>query len=93
MRITADVSLYPLMETFTDGITDFILRLRQEPRLEVVTNQLSTQVRGEFGDVTGALDRCIRETMERPGAMVFVVKYVNADLPIGTAPHIAPNPR
>ena len=93
MRITADISLYPLTETFTAGITDFILRLRRQPGLEVLTNQLSTQVRGEFADVTAGLDRCMKESMEGAGAMVFVVKYVNADLPIGTAPRIAAQPR
>ena len=93
MRITADISLYPLAEDFTAGITDFILRLRQEPRLEVLTNQLSTQLRGDFADVTGALDRCMRRSMDGAGAMVFVVKYVNADLPIGTAPRLAAEPR
>jgi uncharacterized protein YqgV (UPF0045/DUF77 family) len=86
MRITADISLYPLADDFTAGIRDFILRLRAEPGIEVVTNQLSTQLRGEFDAVTGALARCMRESMAQPGAAVFVVKYLNADLPIGTAP-------
>jgi hypothetical protein len=89
MRITADISLYPLADDFTAGITAFILGLRREPGLEVLTNQLSTQVRGDFADVTGALDRCMQESMAGAGAMVFVVKYVNADLPIGTAPRLA----
>ena len=59
----------------------------------MLTNQLSTQLRGEFADVTGALDRCMHDSMEGAGAMVFVVKYVNADLPIGTAPRLAAGPR
>jgi uncharacterized protein YqgV (UPF0045/DUF77 family) len=88
MHITADISLYPLDEQFTDPIRDFIHRLRREPGLDIVTNQLSTQVRGDFDAVTGALNRCMREAMNRPGAAVFVVKYVNADLPIGTTPAV-----
>jgi uncharacterized protein YqgV (UPF0045/DUF77 family) len=88
MNITADISLYPLAADFATEIRDFILRLRAEPGLEVITNQLSTQVRGEFDAVTGALTRCMRASMAQPGAMVFVVKYVNADLPIGTSPQI-----
>jgi len=88
MNITAEISLYPLAEDFTHGITAFILRLRAEPGLEIVTNQLSTQVRGDFTAVTGALDRCMRATMEEGGPLVFVVKYVNADLPIATKPNI-----
>ena len=88
MRITADISLYPLAENFTIGIVDFIHRLRREPGLEVITNQLSTQVRGDFDAVTGAISRCMRGSMSAPGASVFVVKYVNADLPIGTVPSL-----
>jgi uncharacterized protein YqgV (UPF0045/DUF77 family) len=86
MRITAEISLYPLNEQFTDDIKDFILRLRAEPGLEIVTNQLSTQLRGEFAAVTGALGRCMARSMEEGGPRVFVVKYVNADLPIASAP-------
>lgn len=93
MRITADISLYPLADDFTAGITDFILRLRREPRLEVLTNQLSTQVRGEFADVTGALQRCMHDSMRGGVPLVFVVKYVNADLPIGSTPRLEPDGR
>lgn len=90
MRITAEISLYPLADDFTPAITGFILRLRGEPGLEVITNQLSTQVRGEFAAVTGALQRCMEATMAAGGPLVFVVKYVNADLPIATPPRLEP---
>lgn len=93
MRITADISLYPLADEFTPAIIDFIRRLRAEPGLEVVTNQLSTQVRGEFAALTGAVDRCMRETMVQGGPLVFVVKYVNADLPIARAPSLTADAR
>lgn len=88
MRITAEISMYPLAHDFTPGIRDFILRLRGEPGLEILTNQLSTQLRGEFAAVTGALDRCMRASMGQGDPMVFVVKYVNADLPIGSTPRL-----
>ena len=91
MRITADISLYPLAENFTPAIIDFIERLRAEPGLEVLTNQLSTQARGEFAALTGAIDRCMRRTMEQGGPLVFVVKYLNADLPIARAPSLTPD--
>lgn len=86
MRITAEISLYPLREGFVDEIRDFILRLRREPGLEIVTNQMSTQLRGEYAAVTGALARCMERTMAGGDPLVFVVKYLNADLPVGTTP-------
>lgn len=90
MRITAEISLYPLDERFIDHIGDFILRLREEPGIEVVSNQLSTQLRGEFAAVSGALNRCMEASMASRQTLVFVVKYLNADLPITTAPRISP---
>lgn len=89
MRITAEISLYPLDEQFVGHISDFILRLREEPGIEIVSNQLSTQLRGEFAAVSGALNRCMEASMASRQTMVFVVKYLNADLPITTTPRIS----
>ena len=88
MRITVEISLYPLNEAFVGDIREFILRLRQEAGLEIRSNQMSTQIRGEYDDVTSALNRCMRTSMEKTGSVVFVVKYLNADLDIATAPDI-----
>ena len=88
MRITADISLYPLAKNFVEDIKAFIHALRAEPGLEVVTNQVSTQVRGDYDAVTGAIARCMRQTMQADGTRVFVVKYLNADLDIGNTPNV-----
>lgn len=88
MNITAEISLYPLADRFVPVITDFIAALRREPGIEVVTNQMSTQIRGEFDAVTGALHRCMRQSMQWQGPQIFVVKFVNADLPIATPPRL-----
>ena len=88
MRITAEISLYPLNEAFVDDIRDFIHRLRDEPGLEVVSNQMSTQLRGDYAAVTGAIQRCMRASMQADGSRVFVVKYLNADLPINDTPTV-----
>jgi len=90
MRITADISLYPLKEPFVPRIKEFILALRACDGLEIVTNQLSTQVCGEFDRVTEAIAHCMRIALEREGTAVLIVKYLNADLPIATAPVIEP---
>ena len=88
MRITAEISLYPLNENFVADIRDFIHRLRDEPGLEVISNQMSTQLRGDYADVTGALQRCMQQSMQADGSLVFVVKYLNADLSIGDTPQV-----
>ena len=88
MRITAEMSLYPLDRDFVGPITAFIRTLREQPGLEVVTNQMSTQVRGDFAAVASAVDRCLEQAMAGTPTAVLVVKYLNADLDIGNAPRV-----
>ena len=63
-------------------------RDRREPGLEMVTNQMSTQVRGEFDAVLSAITDCTRTAMERVQPVVLVAKFLNADLPISTRPTV-----
>lgn len=88
MRITVEMSLYPLREDFVGAITDFILDLRERPGIEVVTNAMSTQVRGEYAAVMDAVGHCTRACMERTHPVVLVAKFLNADLDIGQPPRI-----
>ena len=90
MNIVADMSLYPLKDGAVPDIIDFIRELRQQEGIEIVTNQLSTQLRGEFEAVTGAVQRCMRRAMAAPNTVVLVVKYLNVDLEIGRAPTLTP---
>jgi len=80
--ITVDISMYPLDAAYGPPIIRFIRELRAHPGIEVVTNALSTQVRGEFDAVTGALNACMRAHMQANEHVVFVTRYLNIDLPI-----------
>ena len=53
MNIVADMSLYPLKDGPIPTIISFIREMQQQDGIEIVTNQLSTQVSGEFEAVTG----------------------------------------
>lgn len=88
MMITAELSLYPLRDGAIPAIKRFIHDLRRCEEIEIVTNQLSTQLRGEFDPVTGAINRCMRRAMESDGTLVLVVKYLNVDLAIGQFPDL-----
>lgn len=90
MNIVADMSLYPLKDGPVPEIIAFIRKLRERDGLEVVTNQLSTQLRGDFDAVTSAINECMREVMDAPNTVVLVVKYLNIDLEIGRAPTLTP---
>lgn len=88
MKITVDISMYPLDADYKPAIKSFIRKLRACDGLTLVTNQMSTQINGEFDAVTGALNRCIRESMNEQDKVVFVTRYLSADLDITRLPEI-----
>ena len=90
MKIVADMSLYPLREGPVPAIIDFIWDLRSQAGIEIVTNQLGTQLRGEFDAVTGAINLCMRKAMAQPNTVVLVVKYLNVDVELGRTPSLTP---
>lgn len=77
MRVAVDISLYPLDAEFIPPIKDVIERLNTHPEIEVVTNPMSTQLRGEYDDVMTALNREIRTTFDRNPKAVFAIKILN----------------
>ena len=91
MNIVADLSLYPLKNGPVPEIIKFIKEMRNQDGIEIVTNQLSTQLRGDFDAVTGAINHCMRRVMDASNTVVLVVKYLNVDLEIGRAPSLTPD--
>jgi len=77
MRVAVDISLYPLDAEFIPPIKDVIERLNAYPGLEVVTNPMSTQLRGEYDDVMVALNKEIRTTFDQVSKAVFAMKILN----------------
>ena len=77
MRVAVDISLYPLDQDFIPPIKDVIERLNGYDNIEVVTNPMSTQLRGEYGDVMGALTAEIGETFEKVPKAVFAIRILN----------------
>lgn len=80
MRVAVDISLYPLTEEFIPPIDDVIERLNGHATLEVVTNPMSTQVRGEYDDVMAALHQEIGTTFASNPKAVFAIKILNNPL-------------
>lgn len=77
MQVAVDISLYPLDADFIPPIDDVIERLNSHPRCEIVTNAMSTQMRGEYDDVMAALSREIKTTFDRVPKAVFAIKILN----------------
>ena len=77
MRVAVDISLYPLVDDFIPAVDDVIERLNSHESLEVMTNPMSTQIRGEYDDVMAAISREIKTTFESSPKAVFVIKILN----------------
>ena len=80
MKVAVDISLYPLDQDFIPPIKDVIERLNTYETLEVVTNPMSTQLRGEFSDVMQALTTEMGTTFESLPKAVFAIKILNNPL-------------
>ena len=90
MKIVADMSLYPLRNGPIPDIIAFIKDLRGQGGIEIVSNQLSSQISGEFEAVTTAVNQCMHQAMMAPNTVVLVVKYLNIDVEIERAPTLTP---
>jgi uncharacterized protein YqgV (UPF0045/DUF77 family) len=81
MKISVDISYYPLKEEFKSQIIGFIEGLHSYKDMTSQTNGMSTQVFGEYKYVMNALTVEIEKAFEDPYS-VFVMKLVNADLQV-----------
>jgi uncharacterized protein YqgV (UPF0045/DUF77 family) len=79
MKISVDISYYPLKVEFRTPILDFIGRLQLYKTIEISRNGMSTQVFGEYDEVMQILQTEIKKCFEFPHS-VLVLKMVNGDL-------------
>jgi len=75
MRISVELSLYPLNEDYVPEIRDFILRIKKYENLEIITNAISTQIVGEHAHVFEMLSKETAITFES-GQSVFIMKVL-----------------
>jgi uncharacterized protein YqgV (UPF0045/DUF77 family) len=83
MNIAVDISLYPLHEDYEQPVIAFIQQLRQTPGLHVHTNQLTTQISGEYTLVMDTLRDAMGNTFQSGGKYSFVIKVLNVDIEPG----------
>jgi uncharacterized protein YqgV (UPF0045/DUF77 family) len=86
MRVTVEMSLYPLQGSPIEKIIAFIETVQGDSRLEVVVNQMSTQLRGELDAVMEVLHTALERSFTGGGPQALVVKFLNADLDLGEPP-------
>lgn len=86
MRVTVELSLYPLQGSPIEKILAFIDTIQGDSRLEVVVNQMSTQLRGELDAVMEVLHAALERSFSGGGSQALVAKFLHADLPIAQPP-------
>lgn len=79
MKISVDISYYPLTENFKTPIKKFIAQLNSYSEIAVKSNGMSTQVFGEYADVMRIVTKEIETAMELPHS-IFILKMANATL-------------
>ena len=80
MKVSVEISLYPLANEFIPPIQDFIRRLNQHPDLVVHTNTMSTQVFGPYERVMAVLAKEMQKTHQQTPKAAFAMKVLNGDL-------------
>jgi len=75
MRISVDISLYPLDKNYIEPIKKFISVVNTTDGLEVDTNKMSTQIRGESDMIFDLLKNEIPNVFEENRA-AFILKVI-----------------
>lgn len=79
MKISVEISLYPLADNYLPVIDQFIKGLYKFEGLQVKTSHLSTMVIGDFDAVMEALKSEIFTTFQSTTQASFVLKVLKGD--------------
>lgn len=82
MKLTAEMSLYPLQEGYIPIIKSFIESAASARNIRLASNAMSTQICGEWDDVMALVSQCLRNSAERFGKQVLVCKFIPGELDI-----------
>lgn len=79
MKISVEISMYPLQEEYETPILLFIEGLKRHPDLTVRTNTMSTQVFGDYDALAQALFEEVKIAFKSGIPSVLVMKWINLD--------------
>jgi len=80
MKCSVEISMYPINNNYKPAIIDFIKRLRKHPFISIETNDMSTQVFGDYNRVMKAINSEKKKTFTKEGKVVFNMKVINGNL-------------
>jgi len=80
MKLTIEISMYPLRSDYEKQVIDFISELRSYELDEVKVNAMSTQVVGEHDLVMEAIHKSVGRVYENDVKASFVMKILPGGL-------------
>ncbi|WP_373089075.1 YkoF family thiamine/hydroxymethylpyrimidine-binding protein [Zhongshania sp.] len=80
MKLSVEISMYPLKDIYIPAIQDFIDRLNCHTNLQVLTNTMSTQIFGDYEVVMDVIKQEMRKSYEQFGRAIFVCKFIDGNL-------------
>ncbi len=80
MKVSVEISLYPLDKNYIPPIQEFIDRLNSYQQIKVVENTMSTQVFGDYAEVMDIVNKEMHKTHKTTPKAAFVIKVLNGDL-------------
>lgn len=81
MQLSVEISKYPLTEAdYKTAIKDFIERVNTIDGLTVITNDMSTQMFGDYDLVMSVLQEQMKLSFEKYQTSVFVCKFIPGNL-------------
>jgi uncharacterized protein YqgV (UPF0045/DUF77 family) len=78
MKVSIDISLYPIKNEYRQPIIDFIQELKNS-EFTVIENSLSTQIFGDYDKLMPFLNSKIKDVFFDDNLYVFVLKIVKGD--------------
>ena len=88
MRITVEISLYPLQSNYGEPILDFIQRLQSTEAIQVRTNHMSTQVTGDYRMVMEAITDTLEGTLAQEYKSAIVMKIFGEEVELEWLPPV-----
>lgn len=80
MKVSIELSMYPLGREYVPEIKAFISRLKKDDQVECQSNGMSTQIFGEYRYVMQLLTDEMASVFADDEKCVFVMKVVNGYL-------------
>jgi len=79
MKVSVEISMYPLRKKYCQHIIDFIDRLEKQQNVSIQRNSMSTHIYGDYRTVMDTLDTEMLNVLEQIPETIFVIKLIGTD--------------